>query len=261
MIFKHEWRSNVKMLLLWAICIAGFDFAMMLMYPSLQDSMQEMASAYQNFGIFTAAFSLDRMDLGTVMGFYGMYIGTILSLGGTIFAAIIGISILAKEESGHTSEYLFTLPYSRRNIVAQKVAAVFSMLVVFQIVNFLLGILSIQIIGEEILLKKIVLFHCTQLLLELEVASIGILISACTKKVLMGAGLGIVLLLYFMDMMSRVLEQLEFCKYITPFYYANATELFTGGNIDGLLVIIGVIVTIVCVVAGTYLFRRKDLAA
>lgn len=261
MIFKHEIKMNIKTLLIWTIVIAGMDFGMMLMYPSLQDALNKAMKAYESMGAISTAFGMDKLSMSEPMGFYGAEIGAILSLGGALFAAMIGIGILSKEEAGHTSEFLFTLPYSRVNVVTQKILAVFVIVFAFDVVNFLLGIISFPIIGADIEIKKMLLYHLSQFLMHFEVASICILISSLTTKINIGYGLGIALLLYFLDMMSRILDQLEVAKYITPYYYANAADVITTSTINMQLLGIGLVVTLVCMVGGTWYYNKRDLAA
>lgn len=261
MIFWHEWRSYYKTLFLWACCIIIFDFGMLLLYPQLQSTMDKMATAYQEMGGFATAFGMDELNLGQPIGFYGTYIGAVLSVGGGMFAAIIGTGVLSKEEGGHTAEYLFTLPYSRSNIVLKKVVAVISIILVFDAVNLVFGIVGLEAIDAEYSIKEVSLFHIAQFMMHVEVATICVLISSCTKKVTMGIGLGIALLGYFLDMMSRVLEPLDFCRYITPYYYANAADILTKGTIDTSLLVIGGFVSVVCIGGALGIYNTRDLSS
>ena len=65
-------------------------------------------------------------------------------------------------------------------------------------------------------------------LMQLEVGTVCFFLSACVKKNIMGAGLGLTLVLFAADMMCRIVPAIEDLKYITPFYYANAADIFTG---------------------------------
>lgn len=261
MFIKHELKANLKTFLIWTIIIAGMDFGFMLMYPSLQDAMNEAMNAYASMGSFTAAFGMDRLSMAEPLGFYGVYVGAILSLGGALFAAIIGTGVLSKEEGGHTSEFLYTLPFSRVSVVLQKVLAVFILIFAFDFVNLLLGLLSFPLIHAELAWKEILLYHLAQFMMHFEVAAIGILLSAFTKKINLGVGLGVAMLLYFLDMMSRVLEQLKFAKYLTPYYYANAADVIGNSGIEHPLIEIGIGITILCIIAGTWYYNKRDLAS
>lgn len=261
MILCHELKVNIKSFLLWTMIIAGTDFGFMLMYPSLQDAMNKAMAAYESMGAFTAAFGMDQLSMAQPLGFYGVYVGAILSLGGALYSAILGSGILSKEEGGHTSEFLFTLPYSRVSITLQKAAAVFLLLLAFDITNLLLGLLSFPLIHADMAIKELLLYHAVQFIMHIEVAAIGVLISSFTRKINLGAGLGMALLLYFMDMMSRVLKQLEFTKYITPFYYANAADVIVNKAIDPLLLGIGLGLILISLTVGTWYYDRRDLSA
>lgn len=261
MIFLHELRRNRKALIIWTIIIAGFDFCMILMYPSLQDTLKDIYSAYQQMGAFSQAFGMDQLNIATAKGFYGMYIGIMLSLCGAMYASILGTGMLSKEEGGHTVEYLFTLPYRRSHVVFQKILAAGALILSFEAINLLINLLGLAIIGDMDFTKEFLLFHLGQTLMHLELAAIGILISSFMKKTAVGLGLGIALLLYFMDMMARIMDQLKAFKFITPFYYANAADVMTKSTIHGGYLAIGIAVLIVSLVAGTIRYQTRDLAA
>ena len=261
MIIKHELKANFKTFLIWSIIISGMNFGFILMYPSLEISMSKAMDAYADMGAFTAAFGMDRLSMATPLGFYGVYVGAILSLGGSLFAAIIGSGLLSKEEGGHTSEFLYTLPFTRANIVLQKVVATFIIILAFNVVNLLLGLLSFPLIGADLAIKEVLLYHLAQIIMHIEIAAISILLSAFTKKVNIGIGLGVAMLLYFLDMMSRVLEQLKFAKYITPFYYANAADVINNSSIEQPLVWIGFGTTIICILLAIWHYSNRDLAS
>lgn len=262
MIFKHELKSNLKMFLIWTLILGLFNIAMLLVYPSLQETMKDMASNFEKMGDFAVAFGMDKLNIAETIGYYGTYVGVMLSICGGLFAAMIGCGILAKEEGGHTVEYLFTLPYSRLQIVLQKIGAVVVLIIAFDVINFFLCQVGLLAIGaDEVSFKSLVIYHIAQMLFHLEVAFIGVLISACTKKVNLGIGLGIALILYFMDMMSRIIDKIDFFKYITPYYYANAADVLVKNEIDPLLLTIGSIIGIGCLVGGSLVYIKRDLAA
>jgi len=261
MIFLHELKRNKKSLIIWTFVIAGFNLCMLLMYPSLQESMEEIYGAYAKMGAFSEAFGMDQLNIATAKGFYGMYIGIMLSLCGAMYAAILGSGMLSKEEGGHTVEYLFTLPYSRVHIIINKIMALAVLILGFELVNLITGILGLAIIDELDFIKELLLFHGAQTCMHLEIAAIGILISSVTKKVNVGIGLGIALLFYFMDMMARIMDSLVAFRMITPFYYANAADVIAKGTVKGGYLALGIAIAAVSLAAGTMIYKKRDLAA
>jgi ABC-2 type transport system permease protein len=222
--------------------------------------MSTIADSFSDMGAFTAAFGMDRLSISTPLGYYGIEIGAVLSLGGALFAAMIGTGLLSKEEGGHTSEFLYTLPFNRINIILQKIVAVFIIILGFDITNFIVGVAAFPLIDAEIEWKTMLIYHLAQFLMHFEIAAISILISAFTKKLNLGIGLGIAMILYFLDMMSRILEQLEKIKYITPFYYANAADVMTGLRIERPLLLIGLCITVCSMLLGTWYYNKRDLS-
>lgn len=261
MLIKHELKSNWKMFVIWTFCLGIFDMIMLLVYPSLQETMKDMASNFDKMGALATAFGMDKLNIADTIGFYGTYVGVMLSLCGALFAAMLSCGILSKEEGGHTVEYLFTLPYSRLHIMIHKITSVVILVVAFDIINYLFGLTGLALIDADVSMKFIGIYHMGQMLFHFEIACIGILISACTRKVNLGIGLGVTLILYFMDMMARILEQMKFFRFITPFYYSNAADVLVENKIDPCLLMIGMAVGTLCLIVGSMIYSRRDLSA
>lgn len=130
--------------------------------------MEEVNDVFASMGSFTAAFGMDRLNFGTLTGFYSIECGNILGLGGAFFAALTAASILSKEEKDRTAEFLLTHPVSRFRAVTEKLSAVFIQLVIMNAFVLLLALASVAITGEEIPLKEILLFHLAYFLLQAE---------------------------------------------------------------------------------------------
>lgn len=260
-LYRHEMRMNLKSLLIWTLCIGGICFGCILLYTSLEDSISGIADAYSNMGAMSAALGMDKMSLATLTGFYATEIGMMHGLGGAMFAAILGCGLLSKEESGHTAEFLHTLPIKRGSILLQKYAAFVSNILILNLVCVGLYLLGFWLMGEEISGKEMAVFHLAQVFMQLEIGTVCFLISAFSKRNRMGAGLGIAILLFAMDMMCRIIPAIENLKYVTPFYYANAADIFTSGETDGVMLGIGAGITLASLTTAFFEYGRKDLAA
>lgn len=258
-LYKHEMKMSLKSLLIWTLCVGGLCFGCILLYTSLEDSLQDIAEAYSNMGAMSTALGMDKMSMATLTGFYATEIAMMHGLGGAMFAAILGTGIVAKEEAGHTSEFLNTFPVGRGSIVIQKYLALVTNVLLFNVVCTILYVLGFVLMGEEIMEKEMALFHIAQLIMQIEIGTLCFMISAFSRKILMGAGLGIAILLFAADMMCRIIPAIENAKYITPFYYANGADIFTGGKIDGVMLTIGVLVIVFGFTAAFVKYRGKDL--
>ena len=202
-----------------------------------------------------------KMSLATLTGFYATEVAMMHGLGGAMFAAILGTGMLSKEEAGHTSEFLNTFPIGRTRIVVEKYVALISNILLFNLVCTAMYVMGFVMVGEELMGKEMALYHLAQLLMQAEVATVCFMISAFSKKNLMGAGLGIAILMFAADMMCRIIPAIENVKYVTPFYYSNGADIFTSGKIDCVMPGIGIGIIVMAFVAAYVRYERKDLVA
>ena len=173
----HELKRNLKSLLIWTLSVGILCGGCLLLFESLEESMAEMAEAYSSMGAFSEALGMDKMNIGTIEGFYATEIGLMFALGGAMFAAMTGASIVSKEEEGHTSEFLNTLPLGRGYIAGWKYGALVVLVLLFQVICLIFIGIGFAGAGEWPPLREFVLFHGTQILMQLEIGIFPIYIS------------------------------------------------------------------------------------
>jgi len=258
-VWKHEWRQNYKVFLIFCLTVGLCCCGCVLMFDSVAESMEQMATGFAEMGSFSLAFGMDKISIATLEGFYAVEINLIFSLGGVMFAAMTGAALLSKEEEGHTAEFLHTLPLGREAIVASKYAALVTLVVAFNLVGVLFELLGIIGVSENFAWKEYVLYHVLSLLMQLEIGSVCFLVSACSRKKQIGAALGFSIFMYLLDVMCRIVPDLEGAKFITPFYYCNAADVFSKSEPETICIGIGVLITIVsCLTAGV-VYRKRDI--
>ena len=260
-IYKHEMKANWKSLFIWGICVGSMGFACILLFSSMQESMEGMAENFASMGAFSDAFGMSQLSIATLMGFYATEVGTIHSLGGAMFAAILGTVMLSKEEDGHTSEFLFSLPIARARVIAAKGCTIVTNVILFNIICILFYLLGIWMLGERVPVEEFALYHLMQFMMQLEIAAACYAVSAISRKNRLGIGLGIVLFLYAYDLMARVIPDLSDYKVISPFSYANAADIFSTGKIPLAGAGIGVVILIFSTAASFVVYTKRDLLA
>lgn len=260
-IFKHELKLSLKSFLIWTLCIGGMGFSFILMFASLQDSMTGMAENFASMGAFSDAFGMSQLSIATLSGFYAAEISTVHALGGSMFAAIISITMLSKEEDGHTGEFLYALPLSRFRMITAKLLALLLQIILLNIFCVGMYMLGIAILGEDMPMKEFFLYHALQILMQTEIAAVCYAASAFMKKNKFGIGLGIVLILYAIDLIVRVVPDLSDYKAISPFSYANAADILSGVKTDILSVTVGVAVLSICIIITYVIYNKRDLMA
>lgn len=259
-IFLHEMKLGRKALVIWTGAIGFMLLICLIMFPQMKNEMDSVANMFANMGGLTAAFGMDRLDFGTAIGFYGIECGNILGIGGGFFAALLGISALAKEENAHTAEFLLTHPISRGRIVTEKLLAVMAQIFMLNFVVIAISAISFLSIGEEIAVSEFTLLHMAYLLLQVEIAAVCFGISAFLRRGGAGIGLGLAAMLYFLNIIGNISDEAEFVKYMTPFAYAEASDIISNVELDGVLVAIGLLCTAAGITAAYMKYLRKDIA-
>lgn len=258
-IIKHELKQSRISLVVWTLAIGFLLAVCVFMFPEMKGEMDSISNVFASMGSFTEAFGMDQVNFGTLIGFYAIECGNIVGLGGAFFAALCAVAILAKEEKGHTAEFLMTHPVSRCSIVTEKLIAVMIQIIILNIVVFSFAAGSMILIGEIVPWKEVILLHLAYFLLQVELAGICFGVSAFLRKGSLGIGLGLAIMMYFLNLLANISESVEFLKYITPFSYADGADIAASASLDVPLILLGMAYGIVGIVAGYVKYCKKDL--
>lgn len=260
-LLKYEWKNGIKSLLIWALSVGGMGLFCILLFQSMEESMAGMAESYASMGTFSEVFGMDTLSIATIRGFFATEVGTIHALGSSMFAASIATVILSKEEDGHTAEFTYTLPVSRVKVIFVKFASVIVNLILFTAICTILYQIGFWVIGDSEMGKDFILFMLAQLLMNVEIASIGFLISSVSKKNKVGIGIAMAMVLYVYDLMARVIPDLENVKFLSPFSYGNAAEIFSNTWDASLALWFGIAITVVLTFLAGLIYNKRDLAS
>ena len=260
-IFKQEIKSEKVAILIWSFSIGLLVAACVLMYPDMESQMAGVNDVFSSMGNFTAAFGMDQLNFGTLIGFYAVEGGNMLGIGGAFFAAIIGVSALMKEEKERTAEFLMTHPVSRVRVITEKLISVFIIIVILNVIVFICSISSILMIDEEIFWEELILFHVAYLLMQFEIAGICFGISAFIKKAGIGIGIGIAGLMYLLNIVANISEDAKALKYITPFGYTEGADIINSKEINVDYLIPGMVIMVVCIAISYIKYSKKDISA
>ena len=256
---KHELRQGKASFWIWTASV-GFLFATCIfLFPEMKGQMDSVSDMFASMGSFTEAFGMDRLNFGTLIGFYAVECGNVLGLGGAFYASLCAVGILSKEEKDKTAEFLLTHPVSRKRIVTEKLIAVLIQLTAMNIIIYALSLGSMTAIGETIPLKEISLLHLAYYLLQLELAGICFGVSAFLRKGSAGAGLGIAAMMYFLNLIANIADSAEFLKYITPFGYCEGADIVSNGSLDSALVAVGIVLGIGGIIIAYLKYTKKDI--
>ena len=256
---KHELKQGKILFMIWTAAIGFLLVICVFLFPEMNGQMESVNDVFASMGSFTEAFGMDRLNFGSLVGFYAVECGNVLGLGGAFYAALCAAGILSKEEKDKTAEFLLTHPVSRKRIITEKLVAVLLQITAMNIIIYAVAVGSIAAVGEEIPLKEISLLHLAYYLLQIELAGICFGISAFLRKGSAGAGLGIAAMMYFLNLIANIADVAELLKYITPFGYCDGADIVTNGRLDGGMVAIGAGIGIGGIMIAYLKYTKKDI--
>ena len=258
-IVKHELRQGRTAFLLWTGAIGFLLAVCIFLFPEMKGEMDSVSSLFSSMGAFTAAFGMDRLNFGSLVGYYAIECGNVLGLGGAFYASLCAVGILSKEEKDRTAEFLLTHPVSRARVVSEKLLSVLIRIAALNGVVWLLSVGSIAAIGEAVPWKELNLLHLAYFLLQVELAGICFSISAFVRRGSLGIGLGIAAIMYFLNLIANITDTASFLRYITPFGYCNGADIVTKGRMDAAMVIIGLAIGAAGIIAAYLKYTKKDI--
>lgn len=259
-VLLHELRRSRISLTVWSGALSFMLAVCIFIYPEMSSQMAEMNEMFANMGNFTAAFGMDQLNFGEFMGYFGAECGNVLGMGGAFFAALAGIAALAKEEKDRTAEFLLTHPVSRRRIVAEKLLSVFAQITLMNAAVIIVTVASTLAIGEAPDFGRMLLSFLAYYLMQLEVGAVTFGISAFIKGGSLAVGLGFAFLSYALNIVSNLMEELEFLKFVTPFGYTDSSYVINEGSIEFKYLLTGVSITALAIYLAFYKYEKKDIS-
>ncbi|SEP02117.1 ABC transporter permease subunit [Paenibacillus sp. OV219] len=263
MLFRREFKRNLRSLIIWSIIIAAIILLYLSIFPEMakqQHSLDEMMSSMPEG--MKKAFGMDQLTMSTALGFYGIEIHLMTTLLGSIYAAMLGSNIVAKEQGEKTIEFLLAKPFTRQQIITEKWAAVFANVVIFNLVIVAASVIGFQFTkGADVSYSTFFLLESAVVLMHLTFASIAFLISAIVKRTrtVVSMSLGLVFIMYFFSIIADVSDTFNFLKFVSPFKYADAAAIITERYFNPQYIAIMAVVIVGCVMMAHWYYSRKDI--
>lgn len=261
-IYMKELKSHRKSLIFWCIGVVLMVASGMNKYSSLYSSGQSMNDLLADLPkSLQAILGVGSFDLSKASGYYGMLF-LYLVLMATIHAAMLGATIIAKEERDKTSEFLFVKPVSRGKIITAKLMAAFTNIVIFNLVTFASSVVIVgKVSGGEKVNGEIAITMLGMFMLQLLFMVIGSAISAFKKQPKTAASLAtaILLLTFVLSVVIDLNEHLDVLTFLTPFKYFEAKQMMGGGGMELVFVVLSLVLTAVLTYSTYVFYQKRDL--
>lgn len=251
---RYMFERSRMTLMWWIIGVAVYTVINVAVYPAFKDSILLETQNYPQ-GLVDA-FGLSNLDqLGPYL-YAQVFLMLPLVLAFLPIMSFAGAIAGAEERGG--LDVTLTQPVTRRSyVLATWIVAVASVALVLLITG-ILAWLTIQLVGEELGIGETLQAAWSVFPVTVAVGTIGLVLSALMRSrgAVLGASIGIVFLLYLIDVIGNINKDLDGLRYISPFRYFDDIFTYTVPAWHYLL-LIGL--ALVLLAAAVKLFERRDI--
>jgi ABC-2 type transport system permease protein len=258
-----EFKRNSRSLILWTSIVSGLAGLMLFLFPAFKDAFDQVSdllSVYPPEFLEIFGMGENGLDITTIYGWYGVEGYLFVTLIGGSYAAILGSSILSKEEDDKTIEFLLSKPISRTTILVTKSVVIILNLVIMNIIVGLFLLVAFLIFGT-LDVSIWLLYTFAPILLQLFFASLSLLLSIFITKSrsVISMSLGLAIGMYVIDIISTLTDSADFLKYTTPYEFVNAVSIVNNHEIKLIYFMISLFVIIGSFLATWKLYSKKDI--
>ncbi|MGL5540168.1 MAG: ABC transporter permease subunit [Erysipelotrichaceae bacterium] len=259
-ILRYELKHSLKPLLFWSIGIGLMIVAGMTKYEGFAQSPQAMQALLDSIpkALF-AVLGMGQVDLTTLAGFYSA-IASYLSVMIAIFALSKGVTIVAKEESEKTADFLYVKPKPRWYILTMKLAVVTFNILWFALVVVLCSYLILPTLSDEPIHHLIWNFSAHIFTIGMFWGYVGFTLATLVKHARKAYPLGVALVLfsYLLGVFYELSDRFSFVRYLSIFKLYDAKDLVLN-PFNMLPMLLTLVICVGLVVFGMVRYSEKDL--
>jgi ABC-2 type transport system permease protein len=263
-IYRHEFQARLKSVLIWSLSLAFLILFFFSIFPAFADEAALINEMWAKFPPeLRAAFSMDELNMATVLGFYG-FVLIFVQLCMAIQAGNYGFGLVSIEESELTADFLLSKPVSRAQVLTSKLLAALSSLGLTTLVTWVCTLIAMAAFsgGREYEAGKLWLMMLSLPIFQVFFLSVGLVVSLLVKRVRnvtpysLGLGFG----MYVLSAFSGVFGDVKL-EYVTPFKHLDPAYIIQHAAYDTPLVLLNVGVSLVAVAVSYWRYVRRDIPA
>lgn len=260
-IFLHELRSNLKSIVIWAFSLILLAVVFLGIYPAYADSGEEVKKLLAGFPPeLLKALGFDLGLIFSPIGFYSIIFSYIV-LCGSIQAMILGISLISKEFTRKTADFLLSKPASRVKIMTAKLlSGVVSLLATDMLVLGITWLLIKLLIAEPFSLSSYLMLSATLFYVEMMFFALGILVAVIVQRIksVIGVSVGIVFGFFAAGMVSSVYND-DKIRLLAPFKYYDPLKIIGESTYESIFIIINVLFVAGSIIVSYVIYDKRDI--
>lgn len=262
-IYLHELRAFSKNTLIWIVTLGALTLFFFTLFPAFSKSADLIINMFKQFpdGV-RAAFGFPIELFGTVLGFYSFLIMCV-TVSGAVQGTYLGISVLAKETTGKTADFLLTKPVTRVRVITAKILAAFTCITVTSIAYFVVAFLTLSAYKTaDFNLNTFVLMTLSFYGIQIIFLAIGLFMAALVPKIksVVPVALSTAFSFFVIGMIGAVLKE-EKIYYFSPFKYFDTAYIIEHSSYQLSYLVVGIAVVALAVAATYAIYTRRDIHA
>lgn len=262
-IFIHELKSYRKSTLIWMISLSTIVVVFLMMFTAFTKDVETSRSILSHLPpAIRSAFDISMQNFFTIYGFFA-YLFTFVGLAGAVQAMNLGISVISKEDSGKTVDFLLTKPISRTRIITSKLLAVLSLLSATNVVFSAIALATAKFVSTAAFSSKtFLMISGILLLIQLFFMALGVLMSVMIPKIksTITVALPTVFTFFVIGTLGAIIGN-DNVRYISPFKFYDANYVISHNSYELKFLVIEAIFIIIAVVASYAIYIKKDIKA
>lgn len=263
-IIKKELSQRRWALFGYGLAALSFLLLYILIYPSFQSEtakFNELLEAYPK--ALLQAFNIDQLQLTTFEGYISAehfsFVWPLMAI--FLSMSLAGVAFAGEVEKG-TMAFLLSQPISRARVFIAKYVSAFLALLSFVVISIvtiipLAGIQSIAVNSGNIVRTAIL-----SLLFAWAIYALAAMVSSTTSersKSYFVVG-GLLLLMYVANVVSGLVNNLDWLKFVSYFHYFQPAKILSGGAIELSSIAIFSLTIIMSFCVGLVIFLRRDMS-
>ena len=223
------------------------------------------SSGGQNAAVFNempysvkALLGMGSFDVTTMAGYFAMLF-LYIELAAAIHAALLGASIISKEERDKTTEFLMIKPVSRKTVITSKLLAAFFNVAIVNIVTLVACVTMVTKYNKGVdITEKVLMFMLSMFIVQLIFLSLGAALASFTKNSKSSGSLtmGLLLIAFIISKITDLTDKINVLNILSPFKYFSYADLVGGKGLDSVIVILSLLL-VAALAASIYIFYPK----
>lgn len=262
-VYLHELKAYKKSTIIWSSTIVLLLILLLAMFPTFRDEIESVKNLFKGFPEpLLKSLGMQIENFGSILGFYS-FVFMYIALCGSIQAMNLGLSILSKEISQKTADFILTKPIKRTQIITSKLLASLTSIIVTNILFIISAYIMISIVNkDEYSFNTFILISLSLFFIQIMLLSLGFIISVISKKIksVISISLGVVFGFFFIGMFGSVIGD-EAIRYLTPFKYFDMAYIIKNRAYEIKYIIFELVFIVAAILFSYIIYAKKDIHA